>query len=272
MKLLLTGEARSGKTTLLEGFIEAVPDIQGFITREVREDGKRVGFELVSSLRQTATLASVNSDSEMRVSRYGVEVDQLDHFLNDLLPVEADKLLYVDEIGQMELFSDKFTELITAYLEADNLYVGTITSVFSNDFTETVLARNDVVLLNIGLDNRDQVRDVLEGLAPNISSLQQLSPGVRLGLTKMAKDYANSASFTQLKKLFKNTIKYLAEDRVHNVDDDTYKVRGNTKEHTVNVSEGHWRCDCDLFIGIGSFVGNAGECSHIQSAKLFSRM
>lgn len=269
MKLLLTGEPRSGKTTLLEGFIEAVPDKQGFVTREVREDGERVGFELVSSLGQTATLASVNSASDIRVSRYGVEVDELDAFLDDLPKVQAGNLLYVDEIGQMELFSDKFKTLITSYLNSDNPYAGTITSVFHDDFTERVLGREDVVLLNINQDNREQAREVLDGLAGNVGLLNKLSLEVQQGLTEMAKNYAKSGSFLQLKKLFKNAIKYLAEGRIRRVDDHTFQVSGNTNEHTVTHNEG-WGCDCDLFRGSGDFADNAGECSHIQSAKLMT--
>ncbi len=268
MKLLLTGNPRSGKTTLLEGFIEAVPDRQGFVTREVREDGERVGFELVSSLGQTATLASVNSTSDIRVSRYGVEVDKLDAFLKDLPQVQAGNLLYVDEIGQMELFSDKFKSLIASYLNSDNPYAGTITSVFHDDFTDKVLRRDDVVLLKIGQDNRDEVRAVLGGLAANIKLLQELSPAMQQGLTEMARDYTKSESFIQLKKLFQNAIKYLAEGRVNRIDVHTVRVDGNTNEHLVTHSD-DWACDCDLFKGAGSFEGNSGECSHIQSAKLY---
>lgn len=267
MKLLLTGEPRSGKTTLLEGFINEVPDKQGFVTREVREDGERVGFELVSSLGQTATLASVNSDSDIRVSRYGVEVNQLNAFMDDLPPAQEGNLLYVDEIGQMELFSDRFKTLIMGYLNSDNPYAGTITSVFQDAFTEQVLKRDDVVLLKIGQENRDQIREVLSGLAANIKLLHRLSPAVQQGLTEMARDYAKSNSLTQLKKLFKNTIKYLAEGKVEQVDSHTFRVRGNTNEHSVTHTEG-WACDCDLYNGTGSYEGNSGECSHIQSAKL----
>lgn len=267
MKLLLTGEPRSGKTTLLEGFIEAVPDKQGFVIREVREDGERVGFELVSSLGQTATLASVNSASNIRVSRYGVEVDEFDAFLEDLPQVQVGNLLYVDEIGQMELFSDKFKTLIASYLNSDNFYAGTITSVFHDDFTERVLGRDDVVLLNINQDNREQAREVLDVLAGNVGLLNKLSPKVQQGLTEMARNYAKSGSFLQLKKLFKNAIKYLAEGKIRRVDDHTFQVSGNTNEHTVTHNEG-WGCDCDLFRGAGDFADNAGECSHIQSAKL----
>jgi nucleoside-triphosphatase len=268
MKLLLTGKPRSGKTTLLEGFIDAIHDKQGFVTREVLKDDERVGFELASSLGQTTTLASVNSDSQIRVSRYGVEVGLLDGFLEGLPPVKAGNLLYVDEIGQMELFSDRFKQMIECYLNANNPYAGTITSVYKDDFTDRVLQRDDIILLEIGQDNRDQMRDVLYGLASNIKLLQHLSPASHSGLTEMARQYAKAGNLTQLKKLFKNAIKYLAEDRVDKIDDHNFKVKGNTNEHNVTNTRRRWICDCDLSNGRVDFEGNAGECSHIQAAKL----
>ena len=86
----------------------------------------------------------------------------------------------------------------------------------------------------------------------------------------MARCYVNSTSFIQLRKLFKNTIKYLAKNRVSRVNDHTFSVKGNVNEHTIVYSEGRWVCDCDLFKGTGSFEGNPGECSHSQTVKLLT--
>jgi nucleoside-triphosphatase len=267
MKILLTGAPRVGKTTLLEHVIEGISDKQGFITREIRENGERTGFELVSSIGETATFASVDSDSDTRVGRYGVDIDQLDAFLEDAAPIKAGNLLYVDEIGKMELLSDKFKQLVVTYLSSGNIYVGTIANTFSDEFTEQVLSRHDVVLINVNQENRAQVRSVLGDLIANLLQFGTLSPVIQQGLTVMAKEYAAAGDLTQLKKLFKNAIVYLAEGRVEQADDHTFHIKGNTNDHVVNHIEG-WSCDCDLFNGRGSFAGNAGECSHIQSAKL----
>jgi hypothetical protein len=84
----------------------------------------------------------------------------------------------------------------------------------------------------------------------------------------MAKNYAQAAQYTQLKKLFKNAILYLAENKVEKVDNLTFNVIGNTDKHSVKKTENDWLCDCDLFNGRGEFENNAGECSHIQASKL----
>ncbi len=269
MKLLLTGKPGSGKTTLLESFVERVPNKQGFVTREVRENGQRVGFELVSSLGETATLASVNSDSPARVSRYGVELDQFNDFLTHLPSVQADSLLYVDEIGQMELFSEQFKQLVSSYLNTQNPYAGTISSVYRNTFTEAILGRDDIILLKVAENNRQQIREALSGLAANLTLLGRISPTVQGGVTKMARAYADAAAYLQLKKLFKNAIKYLAEDRLRATTPNGFLVEGDTQPHQVSRDDhGSWRCDCDLNNGRGKFKDNAGECSHIQAVKL----
>lgn len=268
MKVLLTGEPRSGKTTLLEGFVEALPNKQGFVTREVRKDGERVGFELVSSIGQTATLASVESDSPIRVSRYGVEVDELDRFIDALPPIQSGNLLYVDEIGQMELFSERFKRLIQEYLGSGNPYAGTITSVYQDEFTQEVLGQEDIILLKVAEANRQQVQEILNGLAASMPLLEQLSPPLQAGVTEMAKKYANTSSYTQLKKLFNNAVKYLAEGRVSQSSPNSFLVKGNDQDHEVTKATDTMECDCDLFNGRGGFVDNAGECSHIQAVKL----
>jgi len=159
MKILLTGPPRSGKTTLLARFLETVPDKQGFVTEEILDNGKRTGFRLISSIGQTATLASIYSDSPVRVFRYGVELHELDHFIDSLPPIEPDNLLYLDEIGRMELYSEKFKKLVLKYLAADNPFIGTITSIYNDDFVREIKSRPDISVTEVTESNRETLLD-----------------------------------------------------------------------------------------------------------------
>lgn len=133
------------------------------MTRELLKDNERVGFELVSSLGQTATLASVESESPIRVSRYGVELPELESFLNSLPQPDSNHLLYLDEIGQMELYSDKFKTLVAKYLNTEGSFIGTLTSVYIDDFVESIKKRPDIQILEVTQENRDQLaREILE--------------------------------------------------------------------------------------------------------------
>lgn len=162
MKVLLTGQPRSGKTTLMAKLIGRVANKQGFVTEEIREDGERVGFKLVSADGREAVLAHINIQSDYQVSRYFVDVKALDEFIEPLFDFEDDQLLYIDEIGQMELFSDKFKELVDKYLSASNKFLGTITSVYSDEFVDGVKNRNDIELIEVTPDNRDALVDELQ--------------------------------------------------------------------------------------------------------------
>lgn len=64
---LVTGSPGVGKTTLIARVLENLrtsnPNlkIQGFFTREIRQEGERVGFEVVTLDGRTAPLASINN-------------------------------------------------------------------------------------------------------------------------------------------------------------------------------------------------------------------
>jgi nucleoside-triphosphatase THEP1 len=74
--LLLTGPPSCGKTTAVLRLGERLTDLRlaGLYTRELREQGNRVGFEAVGvSTGQRALLAHIRSPSRLRIGRYGVE-------------------------------------------------------------------------------------------------------------------------------------------------------------------------------------------------------
>ncbi len=268
MKILITGRPRIGKTTLLETFINQIPDKQGFVTRQILEDDTRVGFELVSSTGDTVTLATRSSTSPTRVASYGVEVAEIDAFAAGLPPLSDQAVVYVDEIGQMQLLSSRLKQQISNYLNAQNFFIGTITNDYTDDFIEEILSRNDVVLLTVDADNRDQVVAVLKSLALNVKYLDALSQAQAETIISMARDYAASDQYTQLHKMISNTLRYVAECRVRRAGDLEFNVVGRSKNHVVIVKDRSLMCDCHLFNGLGKYSGHAGECSHIQSTKV----
>ncbi len=158
MNILLTGEPHTGKSTLLDRLVNDVDNKLGFVTTEVSENGIRTGFELVSALGGRALLASVDSPSGIRVSRYGVNLETLNSFIAELPPIKAGQLLYVDEIGQMELYSEQFKSLVLGYLDSSNPFVGTLSSIYHDKFTDDLRQRSDVEFVEITPENRDEVR------------------------------------------------------------------------------------------------------------------
>jgi nucleoside-triphosphatase len=126
---LLTGPPGVGKTTLIKEAISAVEQrAGGFYTREIRSQGVRQGFEIVTLDRASATLASVDFHSPHRVGKYGVMVDNLDNVGVVALrrAVKECDIVVVDEIGKMELFSPAFREAVLEALDSEKKLLGTI--------------------------------------------------------------------------------------------------------------------------------------------------
>jgi dTMP kinase len=139
--LLLHGKPRSGKTTLLEYLFQWILSLNlpyyftGFITREVKEAGERVGFNLVY-LRDpdlTLPLAQLRSLTPSKkypvLGKYSVFPQNLDKILeiiqNDLTEANRPPLLFIDEIGKMEVMSEKFIQFLE-HLREEVIVVATL--------------------------------------------------------------------------------------------------------------------------------------------------
>jgi nucleoside-triphosphatase len=155
-KILLTGLPRSGKSTLLERVLESIPDKRGFVTREVRRDNERIGFEIVDDENRRRMLASVEFDTPQKVSRYCVDIPGFERTLPRFFRYDETQVLYLDEIGQMELFSDRFKALALNYLNSTNTFIGTISKIYEDEFIKSVKGRSDIVLIEITPENREQ--------------------------------------------------------------------------------------------------------------------
>ena len=109
-RLLLTGPPQCGKTTVVRRVAERFPGrVAGFYTREVREGGRRVGFEIVTLDGQVAWLSHVDFPGPHRVGKYGVDLEGLHRVgLAALKPASRVNLIVVDEVGKMECLSERF--------------------------------------------------------------------------------------------------------------------------------------------------------------------
>jgi nucleoside-triphosphatase len=110
IRILLTGPPQCGKTTVVQKVVARWPGhAAGFYTREVRQQGIRLGFEIVTLAGATALLSHVDFPGPHRVGKYGVN---LDNFHRVALPalevIPGVDLIVVDEVGKMECLSPWF--------------------------------------------------------------------------------------------------------------------------------------------------------------------
>lgn len=158
--VLLTGDPACGKTTLVRRVIEQLSDLRlaGFYTREIRRQGKRLGFEAVGLSGSRAVLAHVVFRSGLRVGRYGVQLEQFDELIHEELrrpPDEVD-LYVIDEIGKMECYSDRFVQTVQTLLDGPLPLLGTVGQ-RGRGFIEQVKRRSDVRVVLVTAENREQL-------------------------------------------------------------------------------------------------------------------
>jgi nucleoside-triphosphatase len=123
--LLLTGAPGVGKTTVLMKAVSALKEkgicLGGMLSREVRAGGKRLGFEILDlSSGRRGWLAHVNLKTGPRVGRFHVNLSDLELIGAKAIAdaVENCDVIAIDEIGPMELFSEKFKEVVPKALKS----------------------------------------------------------------------------------------------------------------------------------------------------------
>jgi nucleoside-triphosphatase len=128
--ILLTGQPGCGKTTLIRRVLARLDGpIGGFHTQEIRVDGARQGFKLVTFDGQEGILAHVTFGSPLRIGKYSVDLTALETVGVPSVQraMQAHALVVIDEIGPMEMFSEAFCRVVTEALDSDCTVFGSIT-------------------------------------------------------------------------------------------------------------------------------------------------
>jgi len=160
---LISGLPQCGKTTLIKEVVSQL-DIEkkGFFTEEIRENGERTGFKIVTLSGKQVILAHRNFASPYRVSRYAVSISNLENVAVKEIEqgLHGNFLIVIDEIGKMELFSEKFKETVIRAFDSKNRILGTILFK-SNSFCDGIKKRNDTKLLLLTRENYCAVKQDL---------------------------------------------------------------------------------------------------------------
>lgn len=130
----------------------------GFYTEEIRRQGVREGFRLVTLDGQEAILAHVDIGGPYRVGKYGVDLDSLEKVgVPALYRAAGDcDLVVIDEIGRMELFSDDFQKAVYRMIDRGQRILGTI-MLSPNPWADTVKSHAQVEVVTVTRANSRQV-------------------------------------------------------------------------------------------------------------------
>jgi nucleoside-triphosphatase len=170
--LLLTGSPGVGKTTVLLRVVESLKgkdySVGGMISREVRSDGVRVGFEVLDlSSDRRGWLAHVNQPSGPQVGKYHVNLEDLNSIGAEAIMEAVDKcdVIAIDEVGPMELFSEKFKEAVKRAVQCGKVVVGVVHWKARDRLIEEMKAREDTEIITVTHENRDKLHESIAGKA-----------------------------------------------------------------------------------------------------------
>ncbi|MFN7161268.1 MAG: nucleoside-triphosphatase [Candidatus Gracilibacteria bacterium] len=156
--IIITGLPGTGKSTFIKKIISEYPNSTGFTTNEIREDGERTGFEIETSKSEKALLASTHFKTLFKVSKYYVAIDELNRIIPCVAHFKNSDLLYLDEIGQMQLFSISFiNDLVLKYFAAPNTTIMTLSKVFEDPIITMIKERRDIILIEVTKENREEM-------------------------------------------------------------------------------------------------------------------
>ncbi len=162
MKILITGLPGVGKTTLCLRLYDKLKEryrVGGIISLEIRKGSIREGFKILNlETGEEFPLASKNFRSKFRVGKYGVYVDNVDR-ASDIIKesLEKNDITIIDEIGPMELLSEKFSKTVLEAFSLDKNIIATIHYRSNHPTVKRLKSKKDVILYTLNVGNRDRI-------------------------------------------------------------------------------------------------------------------
>ncbi len=162
IKVGITGLPGAGKTQALIKVIEMLEEeslaVGGMVTEPIVENGKRVGFYVMDwKSKRKAIFAHIETESKFYVGKYGVNLESLDtvgvEALNDATK-NAD-VIVIDEVGKMEVESEKFVKAVKDAMEVDKPIILTLHKKSRNPLLQDIRRRDDVRILEVTPINRN---------------------------------------------------------------------------------------------------------------------
>ncbi len=204
--LLLTGASGVGKTTVLIKTVEALRargvSVGGMISREAREGNMRVGFEIIDlTSGKHGWLAHMNQRGGPQVGKYHVNLQDLENIGAKAImdAVEKCDVVAIDEIGPMELYSQKFKQAVKQALTSGKLVLAVVHAKAGDPLITLAKQSEDAQIFVVTSTNRDSLPESLTKQALDTNDGILFKP--KLTTFDLAGTGAKYATVEEMKKL-----------------------------------------------------------------------
>lgn len=175
--MLLTAAPGTGKTTAVEKIINllGIQNCGGFYTIEIKNhEGQRTGFECITLNGAEVRLADIYSDSQIRLSRYGLDIKGFEEIAIAAMEeaLKTKQVLIIDEIGPMQFFSEKFKQVLDTVFGSEKIVIGTI---FFNSHPEidNIKKNKYIQLYELTEENRAYLpNEIVAKVRENIAAME----------------------------------------------------------------------------------------------------
>ncbi|TFG00474.1 MAG: hypothetical protein EU541_02230 [Promethearchaeota archaeon] len=165
-KILITGPPRCGKSTLIRKLLIQLNEdhsLYGFLTPEVRKNGKRIGFDLKdinSGEKIPLARKGKKYDSNYKLGTYNIFIKDFNQYLskkNYLSTKTPISILIIDEIGKMELFSELFQSILKDIFTSNLPVIATIGRNLNHPIQNFILNIGGVKIYSLNRENQENV-------------------------------------------------------------------------------------------------------------------
>jgi len=158
--LFIAGTPGVGKTTLLrEVTLGKRERIGGFYTEHMLSGRIRKGFLMRTFDGQDRVLASKGLKSPHQLGKYGVDINALENVGIPALKLalQTKDLIVIDEVGAMEMMSERFRQTLLECLTSTKPVLATIRAA-SQPFSDQVKKFSDTETITLTKANYNQVK------------------------------------------------------------------------------------------------------------------
>jgi nucleoside-triphosphatase len=178
--VVITGRPSVGKTTIFIRVIDSLRalgmGVGGFVSREVRVAGVRVGFEIMDlTLKRKGWLAHVDQHNGPRIGKYRVNMSDLVKIgvgaVQRAIQEKATTIIAVDEIGPMELTCSDFVQAIDRVIKSSKTLLATVHYRELDQILKKFNLREPAAMFEVTLENRETInKHIVDAVTKNMTS------------------------------------------------------------------------------------------------------